>query len=238
LGIARKLADEGFDLIIHGKSDSQALKDAQVELQFKGSSVFRLAFDISNVDIHDQMIEAAWNCFGRIDCLVNNAGVTVKSRGDILDVNLDSFDEQLAVNLRGTFFLTQAVTKRMIKEEPDHFRSVVIISSSNAVAASIDRSEYCIVKSGLSMMVKLFALRLAESGINVYEIRPGLIETDMTFVAKNRYAEFLKAGFSPINRWGQPSDVGSLVAILAIGKMAFSTGDAISVDGGLLITRY
>jgi 3-oxoacyl-[acyl-carrier protein] reductase len=238
LGIARVLANQGFNLIIHGRSDSSALENAQAELEARGCSVFRIAFDIANVAEHSAMLEKAWSHFGRIDCLVNNAGVSVHSRGDILDVSLASFDEQISVNLRGAFFFTQGVARRMIAHESHSFRSVVFISSSNAVSASVDRAEYCIAKAGLSMLVKLLALRLAEKGINVYEVRPGLIETDMTLAVKDRYDKRLESGFSPINRWGTTAEVGSLVGMLASGEIPFTTGEIINVDGGLTISRY
>ena len=238
LGIAKALAKQGFNLIIHGRTDSQALQRAQHELEAIGCAVYSLAFDIADVAGHSVMLDKAWEVWGRIDCLVNNAGVTVHNRGDLLEVTQASFDEQISVNLRAAFFLSQNVAKRMIQQESPKFRSIVFISSSNAIAASIDRAEYCIAKAGISMLVRLLALRLADTGINVYEVRPGLIETDMTLAVKDRYEERLKKGFTPINRWGSTAEVGALVGMLASGEIPFTTGEVINVDGGLSIMRY
>lgn len=242
LGIAKQLALQGFDIILNAPNESEALQTAEQSLREIGVCVKSLIYDIADLSKHKQFIDEAFAAFGSVNCLVNNAGVSVQSRGDLLDLSIESFDEQINVNLRGTFFLTQTFAKRLLKEQSTmdskNFQSIITISSSNAVAASIERAEYCMAKSALSMMNKLFALRLAESGIHCYEIRPGLIETDMTLAVKDKYDTLLKEGFSPINRWGNVSDVGEVVASLAGGAMKFSTGDAFHVDGGLLIQRY
>jgi len=243
LGIAHSLAEQGFDILLTAPIVSDALKSAEKEISSKGVKVKKLIYDIAEVACHEAFVDEAFKAFGSINCLVNNAGVSVNSRGDLLDVSFDSFDEQIKVNLRGTFFLTQAFAKRMLKgidapENKHDFRSIITISSSNALAASVERGEYCIAKSALTMMNKLFAIRLAESGIACYEIRPGLIETDMTLGAKEKYDALLKEGFSPINRWGKVEDVDEAVASLAKGAMKFFTGETIHIDGGLLIQRY
>jgi len=238
LGIAKSLAQRGFNILINASKGSDALDLAEQELLDLGVSVKQLIFDISDIAQHKNFVEQAFSAFGGLECLVNNAGVAVQLRSDLLDLSPESFDEQINVNLRGTFFLSQGFAKEMLKREASTFRSIITISSSNAVAASIERGEYCMAKSALSMMNKLFALRLAPEGINCYEVRPGLIATDMTKVAKAKYDALLEDGFSPINRWGSPEDVGEAVAGLACASMVFSTGDVIHVDGGLLIQRY
>jgi 3-oxoacyl-[acyl-carrier protein] reductase len=238
LGIALRLAQAGFNILLNCRHDSLELAAAERLIQETGAKTARIPFDISNIDGHNLALDAAWDRFGGLHCLVNNAGISVRQRGDILDVQPESFDEQIAVNLRGTFFLTQNVARRMIGAASDAFRSIITISSSNAVAASVERAEYCLAKSSLSMMTKLFAVRLAPSQINVYEVRPGLISTAMTSTVRDRYDALLSKGFSPINRWGEPDDVGRAVAMLARGDMAFSTGEPIHIDGGLLVSRY
>ena len=236
--IAVRLAEAGFNIILHCKSMSDALLETESQLTKSGASVKCLAFDISEIERHRNMVAEAYDLFGGVDCLVNNAGISVLKRGDLLELSAESFDAQISVNLRGTFFLTQHFARRMIATESPHFRSIIVISSSNAVAAAVERGEYCMAKTGLTMLVKLFAVRLAEAGINVYEVRPGLIKTAMTSPVADKYDALLAEGFSPINRWGMPDDVGRAVAMLGRGDMNFTTGEALHVDGGLLISRY
>ena len=182
-------------------------------------------------------MDAAFAAFGGIDALVNNAGISVRVRGDMLDAAPDSFDHLLATNLRGPFFLTQAVARRWLATPPRRPRSIVNIASANAAMASPDRAEYCLSKAGLSMMTKLYALRLADAGIGVFEVRPGIIRTAMTAVAAPRYDRLIADGLSPMRRWGEPADVGGVVAALADGRFHFSTGEVVHVDGGLHIPR-
>ena len=184
----------------------------------------------------ERIAAEAFAAHGNVHCLVNNAGVQVRSRGDMLDVTPESFDRLVGVNLRGTFFLTQAIARRMVAAQADgQFRSIVTVSSANAVMASINRAEYCLSKSALSMMVKLYALRLAEAGIRCYEIRPGIIRTDMTAPVAERYERQIADGLTPIRRWGEAEDVARTVGMLASGEHGFSTGDALHVDGGLQV---
>jgi len=232
------LAKQGFNLIIHGRTQSSALISAQQKLLQHGVRVEAMAFDIADVTAHEGALAFISESFGNLDCLVNNAGVSVHKRDDLLDVSQESFDEQIAVNLRGPFFLTQSVSRLMTNSSSDHFRSIITISSSNAEAVAVERGEYCLAKSALSMMTKLFAVRLADDRINTYDVMPGLIETDMTAAAKVKYDKLITKGFSPINRWGKPADIGSVVAALAVGNMSFMTGESLHVDGGLLISRY
>jgi NAD(P)-dependent dehydrogenase (short-subunit alcohol dehydrogenase family) len=178
---------------------------------------------------------------GPIDCLVNNAGVSVMSRGDLLDVTPDSFDRCIAVNTRGTFFLMQSFAKHLLTRphaSVAQHPSVITITSSNAVAASPLRGEYCVSKAGLSMANTLFALRLAPHGIGVYEVQPGLIATEMTAPSKERYDRQMEQGLTAIKRWGTPQEVATAVRTLATGGLPYSVGQAIRVDGGLLVTKY
>ena len=238
LAIAEQLALAGFSIALNGRRESLALDEAVTRLKKFGGEVVAFPFDVSDIAVHGAKVQEIALRLGRLDCLINNAGVSVQRRGDLLDVTPESFDEQIDINLRSHFFLTQTIARWMIANPCPDFRSIVSISSSNAEAVALERGEYCIAKTGLSMMTKLFAVRLAREGINVYEVRPGLIATDMTAPVKAAYDFKLKSGFSPLNRWGTPQDVAKVVKALVLGDFAFTTGDAIHVDGGLLVSRY
>ena len=185
-------------------------------------------------------LEKMFAAFSRVDTLVNNAGVQVKVRGDLLDVTPESYDRVMGINLRGTFFLTQAVAKRLIalsSAPTEQHRSIVTISSATAYLVGPDRPENCFSKMSLSMMTKAFALRLSQHGIATYEIRPGIIRTAMTLPVNEKYDGWIANGLTPMACWGEPEDVGKTVATLASGLMPFSTGDAFHVDGGLHIQK-
>jgi 3-oxoacyl-[acyl-carrier protein] reductase len=240
-GVTIALTQRGFDVVVCDRAIDPI---AAEKLAAQAAPGTRLAFvtgDLADPNDHPRFVDAAFDEFGRLDCLVNNAGVSAKSRGDLLDVSVDSYDLNFAVNTRGAFFLTQAVCKRMLQAE-DEFaesaRSVVFISSSNAAIAAPERGEYAMSKAAVAMMAKLFAVRLAPHGIAVYEVRPGLIRTPMTGVAQARFDKLLADGFTPINRWGTPEDVGRAVATMAAGDLPFTTGAAIQVDGGMHIHHY
>lgn len=235
--IAAELAANGFAVIASDLETHPKLTFVVEEIKKAGGNAIELRADIAKVEHQDAIVETAWKSFGGLDCLVNNAGVSVRTRGDMLDVTPESFDRLIDINLRGTFFLSQTVARRMLREQSPHFRSIITISSANAVAASLDRAEYCISKSALSMVVQLFALRLAEAGINAYEIRPGVIRTPMTAVAQSKYDARYAQGFTPINRWGEPRDIARGIAALAEGHFGFSTGEVINLDGGLHIAK-
>lgn len=236
--IALALAQAGFRVVANDLSESQDLRETLAAIAAAGGQATALPGDIADLDAREELVERAWAAFGGIDCLVNNAGISVAQRGDMLDSTPESFDRLVAVNLRGPFFLTQAIARRMIAAGgPERFRSIVTISSINVEKASPDRAEYCISKSGLAMMSQLFAVRLAEAGINVYEVRPGVIRTSMTAVAQARYDKLFAEGLAPIARWGEPEDVGRAVAALASGAFGYTTGEVIRVDGGLAIGR-
>jgi NAD(P)-dependent dehydrogenase (short-subunit alcohol dehydrogenase family) len=226
---ALALAESGFELVLN-----------DIE-PFESSLGVPHIADLADLDTHAALVQTAMDRFGRIDCLVNNAGVSVLSRGDLLDVTPESFDRCVGVNTRAVFFLSQAVAKAMLRQDAAAgHRSIVNITSSNAVAASITRGEYCVSKSATSMTTKLFGLRLAEAGIGVYEIRPGVIETEMTRPVKEHYDARMSADDSlvPMRRWGQPSDVAATVRLLAEGRLPYTVGQAIAVDGGMTVPHY
>lgn len=235
--IALALVQGGFAVVVNDLPDSADIAGTITAAQAQGARVETAPGDVSDLGRHDDLVEAAWAAFGRIDCLVNNAGVSVAKRGDVLDVEPDSFDRVMDINLRGPFFLTQAVAKRMIAAPDGGFRSIITISSLNAETAAPDRAEYCISKTGLRMMSRIFALRLASEGIHTYEVRPGVIRTDMTAVAREKYDRLFAQGGAPLARWGEPEDVGRAVAMLASGALSYSTGEVVHVDGGLSLPR-
>jgi 3-oxoacyl-[acyl-carrier protein] reductase len=240
-GIALALADAGFDLVIN-----DLVRDAEAEatltgIDARGARAGFVAADIADLATHPGLVDAACSAFGRLDCLVNNAGVSVLNRGDLLDVSLESYDRCLTINLRGPFFLTQRIARRMLDEAPlagGPPRSIVSITSVNAELASINRGEYCISKAGVSMLTRLFALRLAPHGIGVFEVRPGIIRTAMTAPSAERYEQEIAQGLTPIARWGETADVGRAVATVATGQLPFSVGQVIYVDGGLNLPAF
>jgi 3-oxoacyl-[acyl-carrier protein] reductase len=241
-GIALALADAGFDIVLIDVQQDELVAETLVSIEKKpGRRATFLIGNIADVDRQPMLVDAAFQVFGTVDCLVNNAGVQVQKRGDLLDATVESYDRVMGVNLRGTFFLTQTVARRMIDEArpaDSAPRSIITISSVNVDLVSPDRPEYCMSKLGLSMMTKMFALRLAPHGICTYEIRPGITLTDMTSVAREKYDRLIGEGLVPMRRWGQPEDIGRTVASLASGAMPFSTGAAYAVDGGLHIAEF
>lgn len=233
-GIAVALATRGFDVVVNDLTHTDDTDATLAEVEKAGGRAAFAEADIASTATHARLVSAAFDSFGRLDCLVNNAGVQVKVRGDMLDVTEESFDRLLRINLRGTFFLTQAVARRMLAEPaPAEARSIVTVSSANAFVVSVNRAEYCISKSGLSMMNKLFAVRLADAGIACYEVCPGIIRTEMTLPAAERYDKLIAEGIAPLRRWGEPADIGRAVAMLAAGDLPYSTGQTLHIDGGL-----
>jgi 3-oxoacyl-[acyl-carrier protein] reductase len=239
-GIARHLALEGFDIAINGVRDQHAVGDAVKDLESLGVRVLYCQGDISSTADRSQMIRRVKEHFGKLHVLVNNAGVAPKERLDILVATEESFDRVVSTNLKGTYFLTQQAANWMIEQKrtDETFRGCIInVSSISATVASVNRGEYCISKAGLSMATQLFAVRLGEFDIPVYEVRPGIIDTDMTAGAKAKYDKLISEGLTVQNRWGFPEDVGKAVRSLASGNFAFSTGQIIMVDGGLTLGR-
>jgi NAD(P)-dependent dehydrogenase (short-subunit alcohol dehydrogenase family) len=236
--IAYELAEAGFDLLLNDLMDDDAADETLAGVRERGAQAHFMQGDIADLAFHTRLVDAAYEHFGRLDVLVNNAGIQVRERGDLLDVTAQRFDEIIGVNLRGSFFLTQLTAQRMLADgDPTAGRSIVILSSANAHLVSVEKGEYCISKTGLSMAAKLFAMRLAEADIAVYEIRPGLIRTDMTAEVRDKYGALIDQGLSPVRRWGEPEDVGKAVTTLVSGLIPFATGMAVDIDGGLLIPR-
>lgn len=239
-GIALELAAQGFDIAAIDLERGADLLAVAEEVLARGAQTTAMACDIGDIGAHDRLLDDVEKALGPVHCLVNNAGVSVLKRGDLLEVTPESYDRCLAINTRGTFFLTQAVARRMVASAPSAAlaRSIITITSSNAVAVSVARGEYCISKAGLAMVCKLFAVRLAEHGIGVYEVQPGFIETEMTAPVKARYDAEIERGATAIRRWGQPADIAVTVATLAKGGLPYTVGQTIRVDGGLTITRF
>ena len=239
-GIAWSFAAKGYDVIVNDLVEDEATDATLAGIAERGARAAFVQADMADVAAHAGLVDQALAAFGRLDVLVNNAGISVARRGDMLDVTPESFDRLIATNLRGPFFLTQAVARRMIETSPPLLelpRAIITVSSANVTLASADRAEYCLSKTGLAMMTKLYAVRLAEYGIGVFEIRPGIIHTDMTAVVQEKYDKAIAQGITPIARWGKPEDVGRAAVALASGDFAFTTGDAVHVDGGLHIAR-
>ena len=233
-GVALAFAEAGWRVVVNDVVRDDA---AEATMALLGDAGAFVQGDVADLDGHAALLDAAFGAFDGLDALVNNAGVSVRVRGDMLDVSPESYDRLMSINLRGPFFLTQALARRWLAGPGERARSIVNISSTNAVHASPDRAEYCLSKTGVSMMTRLYALRLADAGVGVFEIRPGIIRTGMTAVAAGKYDRLIAEGFSPVRRWGEPADVGAVAVSLASGGFHFSTGEAVHVDGGLHIAR-
>jgi len=244
-GIALELAKSGFSLAIHYSGNEKAAKET-LSLCESAALSSSQRFGIFRCDISDSaqrkdLVESVFARFGALDALVNNAGIGPRVRADIIDASEESFEEVLRTNLQGPYFLTQAVARRWLSGGAESVLSqgfkVVFVTSISAVTASIGRGEYCVSKAGLSMAAQLWAARLAGSGIQVYELRPGIMETDMTKGVKGKYDAMIAEGLVPQGRWGYPEDVGRAVRSLLEGDFAFSTGNVFNVDGGFHISR-
>ena len=244
-GIALELANIGFDLIINFASNDsaagQTAEDCQAVAKKAGHKTRTTICqgDISKTTDRGNLIAFAKTEFGRLDLLVNNAGVAPKVRADILEGTEESFDHLINVNVKGPYFLTQLAAKWMLESvhTADYTPKIITITSVSTYTASVNRGDYCVSKAALSMITPLFAARLAKSGINVYEIRPGIIETDMTQPVLEKYGKMIREGLTPIERFGVPSDVGKAVAAIAQDLLPFSTGEVINVDGGFHLRR-
>lgn len=239
-GIAKKLSDDGFAIaIMDVMSDDEALHGLS-EIKESGVPVLYMRGDISNAVDRENFVKAVIEEFGRIDILVNNAGVAPRERKDLLEMTEESFQFVVDINIKGTMFLTQLVANKMIEliNNGTKIEPVIInISSMSAYTSSVSRGEYCISKAGVSMLTKLYADKLSEYGINVYEIRPGIIYTDMTKVVKDKYDNLIESGLTPIKRWGYTEDIAQAVSAFSSGKFCYSTGEVINVDGGFHLRR-
>lgn len=235
--IAFALAEAGFDVVVNDRSaDSADAADTLAGIASRGSKAIYAGGDLADLAAHEGLVDAAFAAFGTVDCLVNNAGVPVLSPVDVLESSLASYDDCLDTNLRGPFFLTQRVARRMaVNSGNGSYRSVIFIGSIRSEVVSTNRAEYCISKAGVSMMAKIFAVRLAEIGIAVYEVRPGIIRTAQTAGSAARFEAMFAEKRFPQPRWGEPGEVGKAAALLATGQLPYSVGQVVHVDGGLNI---
>lgn len=237
-GIAVELGKLGHAVIVNFAGNASAAEECLQLVREAGGDGIAVRADVSVAEDRVRLVSETIAAFNRIDLLVNNAGVAPNVRADILDAGEESFDRLININLKGPYFLTQLVARQMIEQvkrnEVSEFGlpRIVTITSVSAYTASVNRGDYCVAKAGLAMMTALFAARLAEYGINVYEVRPGVIATDMTEGVKEKYDKLIGQGAWPIRRWGVPEDVGRAVAALARGDFPYSTGEVFNVDGG------
>jgi NAD(P)-dependent dehydrogenase (short-subunit alcohol dehydrogenase family) len=240
LGIARALGASGFRLALNGRRSPRDVAPVIDQLHSEGTDAIYCQGDVGNPDEHEPMLRHVRESFGRLDVLVNNAGVAPEVRADILDASPESFDRLMRINLKGPYFLTQSAARWMVEQRraDERFRGcVVFVTSVSAEVASTNRGDYCVSKAGLAMAAQLWAARLAEFGVDVYEVRPGLIATDMTAGVRQKYDALIEGGMLLEKRWGTPQDVGSAVAVLARGELPYATGQVLRVDGGATLKR-
>ncbi|MFT5366762.1 MAG: 3-oxoacyl-[acyl-carrier protein] reductase [Candidatus Latescibacterota bacterium] len=239
-GIALCLAQAGYDILVNYAGNQQAAHETAEAVAKHGQRAEICQADIASETDGQRLVDFTLTSFGRLDLLVNNAGIAPPVRADILEASSASYDQVMATNLKGPYFLTQYAANKMIdlqKEGTVETPRIVIITSISAYTSSIARGEYCVSKAGLSMMTRLFADRLAQYSIPVNEIQPGIIQTDMTGPVKEKYDKLIADGLTPIRRWGQPDDIGKAVVAIALGYFDFTTGAAIPVDGGFHLHR-
>jgi NAD(P)-dependent dehydrogenase (short-subunit alcohol dehydrogenase family) len=242
-GVAIELAKNGYDTAGNSRlfdpgDTENGIFEVKRRIEELGGDFLPLQGDVSSLEDHQRMLDLILEKFGRIDLLVNNAGVAPEKRLDVLETTAASFDRVLSINLRGPFFLTQKIAQQMIAQlgqQSETKPSIVFITSISAYMSSPSRAEYCLSKAGLSMAAAIFADRLSAYGINVYEVRPGIIKTDMTAAVQEKYDKLIGEGLIPQQRWGLPEDVGRAVAALANGSFQYSTGMVIEVSGGMNI---
>jgi NAD(P)-dependent dehydrogenase (short-subunit alcohol dehydrogenase family) len=240
LGIARALARDGWDLLLSGQRRMDEVASVLQELQTNGVDVEYVAGNIAEASDRAAIVDRARTRYGSVNALVNNAGRAPRVRADIIDATEDSFEEVMRTNLQGPYFLTQAIARDMLdraRSNADFRAAIVFVTSVSAQLISINRGDYCISKAGLAMAASLFAVRLAPHGILVYDVRPGIIATDMTSAVKEVYDRRIAEGLVPEGRWGQADDVGRTVCSLVRGDLPYATGSVILVDGGLTVPR-
>lgn len=237
--IARQLGKDGYNIVMVATGDREKNIEAIEKLEKENITVEYVKANVSGSEDRKRIVESTVSHFGRIDVLVNNAGVAPVVRADLLDMTEESFDRVLTINTKSNMFLTQIVAKEMIKQDKiEERRGVIVnISSCSAVVSSTSRGEYCVSKAGISMLTTLYADRLAGEGILVHEVRPGVIKTDMTSAVEEKYDNLIKDGIFPIARWGRPEDVANAVSALVSDKFLYTTGNYIDVDGGFHIKR-
>lgn len=238
--IALELARSGFDLAVNDAAPGADLDAAVQDIAATGARTVAIPFDVSNLEAHAPALEQIEKELGPLCVLVNNAGVGVMQRGDPLDVTEASFDRCMQVNAKSVFFLCQAVARRLLAQpkDPARSRSIINVTSSNATAVAVPRSEYCASKAAAAMVSKCFAARLGSEGIAVYDVQPGLIETPMTAAVIDSYKQRAAEGLCLFPWVGQPADVARVVASLATNRLPYTTGHVISVDGGMLLPRF
>ncbi|NLX23960.1 MAG: 3-ketoacyl-ACP reductase [Phycisphaerae bacterium] len=239
-GIALALGQEGYTVLINYNSNVGSAVQTKHMIEQMGGQAETCQADIAAGPDRELLLDYCMENLGRLDLLVNNAGIAPPKRMDLLETDEKNYDKVMTTNLKGPFFLAQRAANLMIQELQNKIipsGCIINVSSISAYAVSVNRGEYCMSKAGVSMMTSLLAVRLAEHGIPVYEVRPGVVDTDMTAAVKEKYDKLIREGFSPIRRWGKPADVGKAVAMLARGDLPFSTGEVINVDGGFHI-RY
>ncbi|MBM4144275.1 MAG: 3-ketoacyl-ACP reductase [Lentisphaerae bacterium] len=241
LAIAEELAGEGCDVAVMDVHDEAAVSAALERIGGRGAGTLYCRADVSSAADRAKTLAAVEERFGRLDVLVNNAGVAPRARADILEATEESYERVMKINLQGPYFLTQAAANWMIRQRRENgaFSGCIInVASISAVVASPGRGEYCVSKAGMSMMTQLFAARLGEFGIPVYEIRPGIIATDMTAGVREKYDRLIaEKGILVQSRWGRPEDVARVAAMMARGDIAYSTGQIVTVDGGFTLRR-
>ena len=239
LAAAKRLGRDGFRLALVSRSPEEKVREALESLTEQGSEWIYIQADVGSHEDRERIVRTAVERCGRIDVLVNNAGVAPKVRADLLEMTEESFDRVLNINTKGNMFLTQLVARQMIRQPMEGKKrgTIINISSCSAEVSSISRGEYCVSKAGISMLTKLYADRLAPEGILVHEVRPGVIETDMTSGVRDKYDRLIAQGVFPIARWGTPEDVAGAVSVLAGDEFLCTTGDSIDVDGGFHIRR-
>ncbi len=236
LGIATSLVAAGFRVALASRSlaDAPAVQNA---LRSLGDAARYVRHDVQDIASIPALLDTVEADMGPLTTFVSNAGVPAKVRGDMLDTLPENFDNVMDVNLRGAFFLAQAVAKRMQARPSKDYRSIIFVTSVSATMVSVERAEYCVSKAAAAMMAQLFAVRLAPAGVGVFELRPGIIATEMTAGVTDKYTARIEGGLVPAARWGQPADIGQVIVPIATGQMAFATGAVIPVDGGLSIAR-
>lgn len=240
LGIAIELAKAGFRLAINGVRGEPAVAPVLERLREYGTEVCYVQGDVSDKVSRQRMLDKIIGHFGQINVLVNNAGIAPKERKDILEATEESFEYVMKINLQGPYFLTQLVANQMVQQKekyPESFCCIINVSSVSATVASVNRGEYCISKAGIAMATKLWAARLGEFDIPVYEIQPGVIRTDMTSAVQEKYDRLFEQGLAIQKRWGTPEDVGKVAAAMATQSLPYSTGQVIQVDGGMTVQR-
>ncbi len=240
LGIAIELAKARFNLIINGVRKQETVQPILDGLKAFGVKVIYAQGDVSKKEDRESILQTVVSEFGQLNVLINNAGIAPKERKDILDATEESFEYVMGINLKGPYFLTQLFANHMVeqkKKDTDFESCIINVSSVSATVASVNRGEYCISKAGIAMTTKLWAARLGEYGIPVYEIQPGIIKTDMTSGVIEKYDKLFEEGISIQKRWGLPEDIGKVAASMATGMMPYSTGQVVLVDGGMTIQR-